>query len=735
MLILRAAKVQIMQHRAFTAIVVAFAILTQAYSAFLPTYEGPDEYQHMAYILLVRQQGRLPHPEFDFDSPVRQESSQPPLYYVTAALYSFALPFDYGNVSSNPPSNPWRGLGAPEDYMDNRNTYMMIPGGHIMDDTLLNEIQIASWLRRFSLVYGVLTLITVYAGALTLWPTQRWLALGSVALFAFNPQMLQAFATITNDTAVILFGALTLTTSLHLRRHPHSVKLALLGGLFAGLGMLAKANGLILIVAPVMALLVGWRQQKGTIGQLIRQGMIIGVAAFAAGGWWYLRSLILFGDLDGSSTHIQMPWATNAPLTPAVILERLLVTLRSGWADLSWGATYLPWIAYIIPVSLVGIGVFGWLRRGIHSDAVMMLVTLAAAMAGILYWMTISTYVPGRLLLHVFPAVSWLVALGWERLSARLLPVTASGLVGTQALTGLYILYMAFIPPGIVNTPPENLQGQPINFSSGAQFIGYQIDDDRIATGSEHWVTLCWRAPEGDSAIEVPHAFALHLVGDGDTRLAARDSYPGLGRYTYWQAGGTFCEKFRYTITGALQDGRVYPLRLKMYNPDTLEEVPYQTVSGTVDNRIGYLRAPAQTQFTAEAAAQPIAVFNTSASGQLLLLDSVSGGNTLELTWGVQGEAPRRNLNIFIHVIDQNGALVAQSDPLLGGEIYPSWAWSSGEQITQTIPFPVEGLDDGEYQLLIGVYELDTFARLSAQTADGSPAENNAVLLQTLSVQ
>jgi hypothetical protein len=371
----------------------------------------------------------------------------------------------------------------------------------------------------------------------------------------------------------------------------------------------------------------------------------------------------------------------------------------------------------------------GWWRTRLTADALILLAGLGAGLAGVVYWMTISTYVPGRLILHLYAAVVWLIVWGWRRFRPdvfRTLTAVSAALILVQAAYTPFLLHQAFFPVPTQAERPPDLIGVPLTFANGAVFTGYRIDDDRVTPGAERWVTLCWGAPDATEPLAVPYAFALHLVGDGDARLAARDSYPGLGRSTLWQPGRYLCERFRYPITGTLEPGRVYPLRLKLYDPNTFEEVGAVNPAGSPDNRIGYLRSPA-VAVDPGAFDAALAAFQSAPDGTIALLDAQLDGSSLTLRWGVQGSAPGRMLSVLVHLLDAGGELAAQADTPLGGDRYPSWAWSSGEGVEQVITLPLEALGSGSYALVVGVYEPDSFARLPVSTANGLPTAGDTV--------
>ena len=110
----------------------------------------------------------------------------------------------------------------------------------------------------------------------------------------------------------------------------------------------------------------------------------------------------------------------------------------------------------------------------------------------------------------------------------------------------------------------------------------------------------------------------------------------------------------------------------------------------------------------------------------------VPGGTVyVTLFWQARAAAAA-DYTAFVHVLDANGQLVAQSDAMpLGGQ-YPTRAWQPGDQIgdRHDITLPAD-LPAGEYRVQVGMYRLDTLERLPATAADGSRYADDAVVLET----
>ncbi|MGD2039345.1 MAG: glycosyltransferase family 39 protein [Anaerolineae bacterium] len=76
-------------------------------------------------------------------------------------------------------------------------------------------------------------------------------------------------------------------------------------------------------------------------------------------------------------------------------------------------------------------------------------------------------------------------------------------------------------------------------------------------------------------------------------------------------------------------------------------------------------------------------------------------------------ETPDRNYHVFVHLLDQDGDILAQHDGPPGRGTLPTLGWLPGEYLTDPhqIQIPAD-LPDGDYQLGVGLYEPTTAVRL-----------------------
>jgi hypothetical protein len=114
------------------------------------------------------------------------------------------------------------------------------------------------------------------------------------------------------------------------------------------------------------------------------------------------------------------------------------------------------------------------------------------------------------------------------------------------------------------------------------------------------------------------------------------------------------------------------------------------------------------------------------------LSPTVHAGQALTLTfyWEAQTAADR-DWTVFVHLLEGTGKLVAQADGQPFGGRYPTTVWGTGELISDahalSLPDPLAA---GPYQLLVGLYDLNSGERLALFDADGQPLPERAVRLE-----
>jgi len=112
---------------------------------------------------------------------------------------------------------------------------------------------------------------------------------------------------------------------------------------------------------------------------------------------------------------------------------------------------------------------------------------------------------------------------------------------------------------------------------------------------------------------------------------------------------------------------------------------------------------------------------------------TVSPGETLTVTLYWQAlEAIEQSYTVFNHLVGPDGRLGGQEDGLPAGGARPTTTWAPGEVIVDRYTLRLQpDAAAGDYQLVVGMYRLETMARLPVQDAAGQPS-GDYVLLTTL---
>jgi hypothetical protein len=108
--------------------------------------------------------------------------------------------------------------------------------------------------------------------------------------------------------------------------------------------------------------------------------------------------------------------------------------------------------------------------------------------------------------------------------------------------------------------------------------------------------------------------------------------------------------------------------------------------------------------------------------GYTLRDDTVGPGDIVQLALFWQTAAPlAERYKIFLHLVDEDGRLVAQRDGEPGGGLRLTTVWQPGETVVDNHGLLVPaGTPAGDYTLLLGLYPLsDAGTRLPIQTAEG----------------
>jgi hypothetical protein len=320
-----------------------------------PLHEATDELRHYRFVQHLIQRRALPVQGETSGLACTIQGHHPPLFYATAALFTFWI--DTGrDVCHEPPTNPFWAYRYWEVGRDNKNQYL-----HAADEAFpwRGEALAAHLARAVNLFFGALTVWLTWATARLIWPDRPALAAGSAAFVAFNPMFLYMAAAINNDVAAAAAGAAITYACVRLLLDPRGLRWpwGMWLGLLYGLALLSKFNlAAIIVVIEAAVTWVAWR--RGQWRQwLVVNALLVGVTALLA-GWWFARNVRLYGEPTGIEQLTQL-WGVRDPRDSfGLAVSELPYAWTSLWGRFGYGQIPLPGAIYagLFVVLLLALG-------------------------------------------------------------------------------------------------------------------------------------------------------------------------------------------------------------------------------------------------------------------------------------------------------------------------------------------------------------------------------------------
>jgi hypothetical protein len=543
---------------AIAILLLAFIILSFAYSVINPLHEATDELRHYRFVQHIVQRHSLP---VQGAMACSEQGHHPPLFYATAALATGWI--DTGHdICYEPPTNPFWAHHYWEVGVDNKNQYL-----HGEEEAFpwSGEALAAHLARLVNILFGAGVVLVTYLIGRTIWPMRPYLALGGAAIVAFNPMFLYMAGAINNDVIAALAGAAITLASVRLLRDETGLswRWGLIFGLLYGLALMSKFNLAAIIVTVELAVTwVAWRKKQWR-QWLVVNALLVLVALLIA-GWWFVRNQMLYGEPTGIERLTEL-WGVR---DPADSLQLAIIELPYVWTSLwgrfGYGQIPLPGIFYsllgvVALVSLVGLFI-PLLRRDKDEMSAYGPYLLILSANVVIFFAVIFNYLlvspagpMGRFFFPALPSLALLMIYGLSRWLAFLPAPDAggnarrgmilSGIVAGGLLLMALIALFGYLAPAYARPPDYHLAD--LTNISGASFgglvtlQGYDIAQDSVRPGEEVDVTLYWEVtaePPGD------YLLFVHLIDEQGLMVAQRDTHPGLGRFpaSQWQAGDRF---------------------------------------------------------------------------------------------------------------------------------------------------------------------------------------------------
>lgn len=723
---------------ALAAILVAFVVLAAVYSRLLPPYEYADGPRHVAYMRrLALGDGLPPQGAAAWETPIKQEAGQPPLYHALGALLLAAqerlAPGSYDAHPIRFQPNPTYYGPQPRDYPDNDNIALHDPA---VEWPPRGEYLALYLARGLTLLFGVGLLLALYALTRELVPTRPAMAPAVVFLTAFTPQFLYISSVASNDVPAAALCTVSLWLLVRLLRRGPTVGRAAAVGAALGLAALAKVSALALVPAVGVALLwLAWRE-PGRRPDVAVAIAVSGGVTVAVAGWWFVRAWLLYGTPLGLDAHDYAPWAYSE-LNPRThtFLQQWRNVFESFWVSIGWGPVTFPaWVydglALLVGLALLGLARQMWrrqrdggLRARLRDDPLLIMgvvLTLLLLLTGVALevWMRRVAAEFGRLLYPALPAIALLLVAGWRAVHPRLV-AAALVVVGVLALLTPPLILLPTYHPRPLRPAQAARLPEPVGWQFGdfAELVVAEPLARTVPSDSLLPVRVCWRAR---AATDEEWVVLLHVVGPDNWVAANRYTVPGLGTYptTTWRAGDVLCDRVTVRLWDNILQTGVFNLEIGFITPDLTRRAPAVDAAGQplASPFFGQVRVVGGVSAESHPI-DPSAPAPTLRRADLAPTWPAGSDQPVVLQWGVNRPIDR-DYQVFVHLRDRpSGDVVAQGDgPPRGGWYGTSW-WQPGEVVVDSRSFAVpHTLPPGDYDLVVGFYDLGDGSRLGTDT-------------------
>ncbi len=762
------------QRRYLMLIVFGYVILAVIYALATPPLEASDEYKHYPVVQHVQMNGTLPILDPDDPGLWLQEAVQPPLYYIImAAVTSWINTDDLAEIHQ---INPHVYVGNP-NQIANKNLIIHTP---TRESFPWQGSVLAIYLIRFmTIAIGIGTiLVTANLGGLLFGPQVGLLA---AALTAFNPMYLFVTSAVNNDALAILLGHLGLYLLVLLWRdnidpYRRWWRYAMLG-VVLGLGLLTKLNlgGLLGLTGLALAIM-SWRTRNWRF--LFLGGSIVLLVSILISLPWFIRNVGLYGDPTALEIFISVQGMRLMPITLRGWVSEFGTFYRSFWGlfgGVNVAAPELIYNAYNLLAIIGTVGFVRWSwqqlrqrpvseetskaieepspltdkRRSLSSGAAdgslaphrgtwLLLAWAALLFLLLIRWNLIAPSFQGRL---IFPALGalnvlwavgllvWVNPVGRRRLAIGL----ASVAFAVAALLPWITIKSAYAFPEPLDFVPEEARFGPIVFETEEgeiRLVGVEIPAEQSVTPGDDpiEVILYWQASK---PVERDYLSTLHLLGRKNTSVGFVNRYPGWGMIptSRWQPGQIWRDVYHIYVNGDATAPSRLQVKASLYDP----EIGQDLVAYGPDGELIELLLIGEARLSgdiAESAQAEQTVDVSFAEGVRLVGYSMApvpvlpgGSMKVTLYWEAE-EDVLNNYTVFVHLIDSNDNQVASGDgPPVAGD-YPTYLWRKGDLIIDehTLFLPAD-LQQGEYEVAVGLYDPLTLARLARENSEDNSAK------------
>lgn len=736
-----------LQRRLLWLILAAYVLLATVYSVVTPVFEASDELWHYPMVQYLATHGlALPPQDPNMVTAWRQEGSQPPLYYLAAALLT--APIDTSDMEAIRRINPHADIGL---VRPDGNANMIVHRAEREGFPWHGATLAVHVARLFSVLLGAGTVYVTFQLGRELFPKRPEVALGAAALNAFLPMFLFISGSVNNDNLSNLTGNLLLLLIVLLLKAQTAprYRFYVLVGIVAGAGLLAKLSIGALIPLVALALLVlalrlrDWRP-------LVFGGLISGGLTIAIAGWWYLRNAQLYNDPTGLNMFLDIVGRRAIPANAAQLWAERHSFTQAFWGFFGGVNVPLPDAIYLVFNIIGGIGIIGALafivykliRGGVLRRVsawlphAVTLLWIAITLVSYLRWTAETWASQGRLIfVALSPILVWM-ALGWSwwlplKLRPLLIGVIAAGFFAVAVVTPFAVITPAYALPEAAKVGEAQARFRAADMGE-VVLVAIRNLPEKVQPGDYVEFEIDWKIEE---SLARNWSLFAHLVTSEGVIITQRDVYPGGGALATGDlpAGYSWRNQIAIPVPNTAYTPTTLSVEIGWYDLATGERLTLP--DGAETYTVGTVELMPRTSNLS--VPNPISInFDNQIElvGYELSSLAPAAGEMVELTLYWRALQPiGEDYIVFAHIIDpRTTTIYAGSDAMPADWTAPTSTWQIGTIITDTHTLEVNpDTPPGIYEVEVGLYlNLDdgTFPRLRVVTPDGGMADDFAYL-------
>ncbi|MBM4310297.1 MAG: hypothetical protein FJ119_05055 [Deltaproteobacteria bacterium] len=393
-----------------------------------PLWIPPDEELHVAYCQYIARNNAIPRPAISTTKEPVIMAFHPPLYYSVGSLFF--------NHASGCVKNIVRIHDGPG--------YALVSGG-TEDRYFLSAVY---RLRFFTLLSGVIIIVSAYAALRMLFPQTVLPAAVGAFFIAANPQLLHVATGISNEIPAAALTSLCLLMLLLYCRRASGPGGAVLIGCILGLSLLTKTSTVFLVPLGMLVIVFA---HKRTFLRIIRDLTLVFGAAAGISGWWYALNWKTLSALQTSQ-----PWFNRTtPISLEYLSEIASTTFISFFGYFGAHQIALPLPYLLLYALIIVFGMCGLINAVIRKEysrhslvPALVLITAFMGATAVFALLNYTYYAPqGKYLYTVIIAVAALVAGGCLSLFGNRQKKTAAvALISLMVTLCVLALFSVFLP-------------------------------------------------------------------------------------------------------------------------------------------------------------------------------------------------------------------------------------------------------------------------------------------------